>query len=56
MWGDKGNGGGLNKFLRVNGKRYKRRDSGKDKHDQIRNAEIGIYNIKFEQMYVIEIL
>jgi len=38
IWGDKENGGDLHKFLRTNGKRYRKRGSGKDKRGQIKNA------------------
>jgi len=38
IWGDKKSGGDLYKFLRTQGKRYRKRGSSKDKRGQIKNA------------------
>jgi len=38
IWGDKKGGGDLYKFLRTQGKRYRKRGSSKDKRGQIKNA------------------
>jgi len=38
IWGDKGNGGELYKFLRTKGKRYRARGNKKDSRGQIKNA------------------